>query len=86
MVKIHTIKDLRHNYYQDYRPSSQYGTASAIALGRSPQKGELRDPDAIFANKVFAIRVRTVNKTAKGDNRHPATRYSVIEAILNRNA
>lgn len=62
-------------------PSSKYWLMWVLAAGRRPNRAD-RMSTAIFKNKVFRARMRTVKKTSKQIDRTPAQQYSVVDELL----
>lgn len=61
--------------------SYKFWQAWVLAAGKRPTRGD-RMSTAIFKNKVFRVRMRTVRKNANQTARTAAQQYSVVDELL----
>jgi len=61
--------------------SSKFWLTWVLAAGRQPKRAD-RMSTAVFKNKVFRAKMRTVLKTAKQIRRTPEQQYSVVDELL----
>jgi len=61
--------------------SCKYWRMWVLAAGRRPARAD-RLNTAVFKNKVFRGRVRTVRKSANQSDLSPAQQYSVVDELL----
>jgi len=66
-----------------WRASFKFYRAWVIAEVRKPDRCD-RMSTKVFKNKLFRVRVATVEKTSKGTKRIPELQYSVIDEIIER--
>ena len=64
-----------------WRPSHKYFQAWVLAAGKRPNRRD-RMSTAIFRNKVFRGKVRTVTKTSRQSLRTEEQQYSVIDELV----
>ena len=61
--------------------SYKFWQAWVLAAGKRPTRGD-RMSTAVFKNKVFRARMRTVRKTANQTDRTQAQQYSIVDELL----
>ena len=66
------------------RPACKYWKMWVVAAGRKPVRGD-RMSTSVFRNKVFLVRIRTVQKNSKQAHLPPELQYSVIDELMKKN-